>query len=416
KAKKLKAPSSAISKHYRKSSDKESSSTPVESICVGMVQHETADKLFDSRTINGERLAKLHSALVAFTSPDERLLRRPPKGFSRCPTREIDEYFEVVAKMGKPMFKWDVIRPAFLWKLELTMSEMLCVEAESLADGSKDTMISDEELRSQREFIMRKAKEFDGTPFTIQRLCELLTTPSRHYKRTDKYLRALEKNINVVTTVTENGERVTGVEEFPVVDDERPQRIEQNFFLKVFYPSSRIWLIPFFRHLYVKNKVYTFVYSTVKGPCIVQVLVMEDCAANTLASIWESLTNVDECDFPMESKITGDQIKVENGSAIVKEVETVADEATPINLSAAKRTSPEPAAQLVKKEEMEVDGSEGDSEAKMELGEDAKEEGEIGMGHNDASGNRTHEETKVKENEKEEKMPETATSVTAMEQ
>ncbi|KHN74633.1 Serine/threonine-protein phosphatase 4 regulatory subunit 2-A [Toxocara canis] len=328
----------------------------VESICVGMVQHETADKLFDSRTINGERLAKLHSALVAFTSPDERLLRRPPKGFSRCPTREIDEYFEVVAKMGKPMFKWDVIRPAFLWKLELTMSEMLCVEAESLADGSKDTMISDEELRSQREFIMRKAKEFDGTPFTIQRLCELLTTPSRHYKRTDKYLRALEKNINVVTTVTENGERVTGVEEFPVVDDERPQRIEQNFFLKV-----------------------------------------------------------DECDFPMESKITGDQIK-ENGSAIVKEVETVADEATPINLSATKRTSPEPAAQLVKKEEMEVDGSEGDSEAKMELGEDAKEEGEIGMGHNDASGNRTHEETKVKENEKEEKMPETATSVTAMEQ
>lgn len=52
---------------------------------------------------------------------------------------------------------------------QLTMSEMLCVEAESLADGSKDTMISDEELRSQREFIMRKASEFDGTPFTIQR-------------------------------------------------------------------------------------------------------------------------------------------------------------------------------------------------------------------------------------------------------
>ena len=30
-------------------------------------------------------------------------------------------------------------------------------------------------------------------PFTIQRLCELLVFPCKHYNRTDKYLRALER-------------------------------------------------------------------------------------------------------------------------------------------------------------------------------------------------------------------------------
>lgn len=315
-----------------------------------MVQQETADKIFDSRNISDERLAKLHSALVAFIPPDERLLRRPPKGFSRCPVREVDEYFELVARVGKPLFKWDIIRPAFLWKLELTMSEMLCVEAESLADGSKDTMISDEELRSQREFIMRKASEFDGTPFTIQRLCELLTTPSRHYKRTDKYLRALEKNINVVTTVTENGERVSGVEEMPMIEDERPQRIEQNFFLKV-----------------------------------------------------------DECDFSMDTKMSGDHMKMENGSAVIKSEESSVDEATPMNLSAAKRAIGEPAPEPVKKEdEMDVDETERSNEVKMESEDTAKEESGTYMEQNGVS-DQTNE-SKMEETEKEEKPSEPQTA------
>ncbi|VDK60253.1 unnamed protein product [Anisakis simplex] len=248
-----------------------------------MVLQESSspDRVFDTKNISTERLAKLHAALLAFTVPDEKSLKRPPKGFSRCPMKEIDEYFEMVAKLGKPLFKWDIIRAAFLWKLDLTMSEMLCVEAESLAEGTKDTMITDEELRTQRDFIMRKAEQFDGTPFTIQRLCELLTTPSRHYKRTDKYLRALEKNINVVTTITENGERVTGVEQFSIVDDERPQRIEQNFFLKV-----------------------------------------------------------DECDTPIETKILEAKVKMENGgSDEINEENQMAidDDAIPINLSASRK-------------------------------------------------------------------------------
>uniref|UniRef100_A0A3B3D404 Serine/threonine-protein phosphatase 4 regulatory subunit 2-A-like n=1 Tax=Oryzias melastigma TaxID=30732 RepID=A0A3B3D404_ORYME len=36
-------------------------------------------------------------------------------------------------------------------------------------------------------------------PFTIQRLCELLTDPKRNYTSTDKFLRGLEKNVMVVS-------------------------------------------------------------------------------------------------------------------------------------------------------------------------------------------------------------------------
>ena len=60
------------------------------------------------------------------------------------------------------------------------------------------------------------------------RLCELLIEPNKHYNRTGVFLRALEKNINVVrdlhniiysknilflkiTTITEDGLRITGL-------------------------------------------------------------------------------------------------------------------------------------------------------------------------------------------------------------
>lgn len=79
------------------------------------------------------------------------------------------------------------------------------------------------------------------------RLCELLISPSRHYKRTDKYLRALEKNINVVTTITENGERVTGIEPFPGELDISPTlRIEEPFFVQVY--SVKVCF-----HLFMQN-------------------------------------------------------------------------------------------------------------------------------------------------------------------
>ena len=55
-----------------------------------------------------------------------------------------------------------------------------------------------EEMKQQ---ILQAIDSFCSAPFTIQRLCELITNPSKHYKRTDKFMRGIEKNILVVTTI-----------------------------------------------------------------------------------------------------------------------------------------------------------------------------------------------------------------------
>ncbi|MFH4977850.1 hypothetical protein AB6A40_004559 [Gnathostoma spinigerum] len=195
-----------------------------------MVQQLQLQTMFDDA--ENEVLDRFRSALNSFAVPSQEALKRPRGGFSRCPVAEIDGYFEFVTKVGKPCFKWDVIRPAFLWKLQLVMSEMILVEKETNTDCIEPCS-TEGELREQCDFIFRKASEFEGTPFTFQRLCELIMTPSRHYKRADKYLRALEKNINVVTTVTEDGERITGVDDFEPQYSESMNGPQNPFFVKV---------------------------------------------------------------------------------------------------------------------------------------------------------------------------------------
>lgn len=46
-----------------------------------------------------------------------------------------------------------------------------------------------------KTLLFDRFDHFQAAPFTIQRLCELLTDPKKHYSRLDKFMRALEKNI-----------------------------------------------------------------------------------------------------------------------------------------------------------------------------------------------------------------------------
>lgn len=55
--------------------------------------------------------------------------------------------------------------------------------------------------------LLDRLELFIAPPFTLQRLCELLVDPKKQYSRIDKFMRALEKNILVVSTVTDSGRR-----------------------------------------------------------------------------------------------------------------------------------------------------------------------------------------------------------------
>ncbi|TKR80902.1 hypothetical protein L596_014884 [Steinernema carpocapsae] len=189
-----------------------------------------------------EMLAGFRTVLAEFQVPDESTLTKDNEGFYVNPNKVVDRYFMHVAEIGCALLSWDVIRPAFLWKLKIVMKGMEQHEHQlSMLGKAGDCVEPFEEKESDkesREFIENKAEEFDGIPFTIQRLCELLSTPSRHYHSADKFFRALEKNINVVGTVTETGERITGTdpEEMDVdVDDSANSSgyVEQKFFIRV---------------------------------------------------------------------------------------------------------------------------------------------------------------------------------------
>lgn len=54
-------------------------------------------------------------------------------------------------------------------------------------------------LDKSREEMLELLSSFDEPPFTIQRICELLYSPFKYYDKVSTFLRALEKNLRVVS-------------------------------------------------------------------------------------------------------------------------------------------------------------------------------------------------------------------------
>uniref|UniRef100_A0A7E4VJH5 Transcription termination factor Rho n=2 Tax=Panagrellus redivivus TaxID=6233 RepID=A0A7E4VJH5_PANRE len=195
----------------------------------------------------GQRLDQLRpleeyrAALENFKIPDRAELARPRYKCSTHPDPIIDDYFRAVGATGVPIFKWDLVKEPLLWKLETILDDMVHVEDEFKPQVYMDRKLSRSELLDLKDFIMDKAKSFENAPFTIQRLCELLAYPTTHYRMAEKFYRAVEKNINVVMEITEDGKRLTGITEDPTAFDddgtssvcEAEDHIEKHFLVCV---------------------------------------------------------------------------------------------------------------------------------------------------------------------------------------
>lgn len=139
--------------------------------------------------------------------------------------RELEEYLCFVAKTGDPIYQWPLIKCLFREKLINVITEFYetCPSVEIPPCPNVDAFNYD----TMKNFILEKLDTFAAAPFTVQRICELLTTPRKEYNRIDKYMRALEKNILVVSTKepgnrrsTENGDSVVnGLESEHVSQD-----------------------------------------------------------------------------------------------------------------------------------------------------------------------------------------------------
>ncbi|KAL3266069.1 hypothetical protein HHI36_010256 [Cryptolaemus montrouzieri] len=126
--------------------------------------------------------------------------------------RELEEYLCFVAKTGDPVYQWSSIKHLFKEKLISVVNEFY--EACPLIDIPPCPNVEIFNYDTMKSFILEKLETFAAAPFTVQRICELLTTPRKEYNRIDKFMRALEKNILVVSTIepgcknAENGESI----------------------------------------------------------------------------------------------------------------------------------------------------------------------------------------------------------------
>uniref|UniRef100_A0A3P9IJA4 Protein phosphatase 4, regulatory subunit 2b n=1 Tax=Oryzias latipes TaxID=8090 RepID=A0A3P9IJA4_ORYLA len=121
------------------------------------------------------------------------------------PSPVLEEFLCHVAKTGQTMVQWSQFKSYFLFKLETVMDDFRASAPEQR--GAANPNVESVPFEDMKERILKIVDGYNGIPFTIQRLCELLTEPKRNYTGTDKFLRGVEKNVMVVSCVHPTSEK-----------------------------------------------------------------------------------------------------------------------------------------------------------------------------------------------------------------
>ena len=114
----------------------------------------------------------------------------------------LDDYLAYVAKTGNALFAWSKVKPLFKRKLEIVIQEFH--ESSPTDNIPLQPNVDVFQFDQMKERIFEQLESYNGIPFTVQRLCEMIVQPKGHYKRTDKFMRGLEKVMLVVSTIDPN--------------------------------------------------------------------------------------------------------------------------------------------------------------------------------------------------------------------
>ncbi|KAL0104918.1 hypothetical protein PUN28_016517 [Cardiocondyla obscurior] len=136
--------------------------------------------------------------------------------------QELEDYLCWVAKTGDPVYQWPLIKTLVREKLTRVMTDFYesCTTLEITPCPNVDHFNYD----TMKSNLLERLESFANAPFTVQRICELLTAPRKEYNRVDKFMRAIEKNILVVSTrepgpITRRGETADGMVNGSVEED-----------------------------------------------------------------------------------------------------------------------------------------------------------------------------------------------------
>lgn len=113
--------------------------------------------------------------------------------------RELEDYLSFVARTGDTVYPWPAVKYFFRTKLSIVIMDFHD-NTPSIADLPQCPNVDPFYYDRMKQNLLSRMDSFNSAPFTIQRICELLNEPRKHYTRIDKFMRAVEKNILVVST------------------------------------------------------------------------------------------------------------------------------------------------------------------------------------------------------------------------
>lgn len=134
-------------------------------------------------------------------NPEEvlQLLERFSKLKQKEITPELEDYLSFVARTGDTVYRWAIVKHLFREKLVNVITDFH-ENTPSIADLPQCPNVDPFNYERMKRTLLERLDAFNSAPFTVQRICELLTEPRKQYTRIDKFMRAVEKNILVVST------------------------------------------------------------------------------------------------------------------------------------------------------------------------------------------------------------------------
>ncbi|XP_022205996.2 serine/threonine-protein phosphatase 4 regulatory subunit 2 [Nilaparvata lugens] len=142
------------------------------------------------------------SEIVRFVMDNAEEILQSLESFSKLKPKEIpkelDEYLGYVARTGDPVYQWQYVKCLFHEKLLKVITEFY--ENSPSFDNPPCPNVDPFNYERMKTSLLERLDNFHNAPFTVQRICELLTSPRKHYGRVDKFMRAIEKTILVVST------------------------------------------------------------------------------------------------------------------------------------------------------------------------------------------------------------------------
>eukprot|EP00277_Geminigera_cryophila_P036910 CAMPEP_0173102170 /NCGR_PEP_ID=MMETSP1102-20130122/37378_1 /TAXON_ID=49646 /ORGANISM="Geminigera sp., Strain Caron Lab Isolate" /LENGTH=171 /DNA_ID=CAMNT_0013996229 /DNA_START=348 /DNA_END=859 /DNA_ORIENTATION=- len=104
-----------------------------------------------------------------------------------------------IARTGNVCYRWGTL----VHLLEFQLRVVLETSSENYPIQSEDFLAGDGSYQESCNRLYLLLSTFEGPPFTVQRMCEILSTPHKHHRTKLKLLAALDKMLSVTSIIPE---------------------------------------------------------------------------------------------------------------------------------------------------------------------------------------------------------------------